>query len=66
MAMAIPQRVPWYMAPLQLLRAIFQVRRFPGVPMAILVFLLVIPGLFAEWIARLREAGDDTSASNGA
>ena len=51
MAMAIPQRVPWYMAPLRLLRGIFQVRRFPGVPMAILVFLLVIPGLFAEWIA---------------
>ena len=51
MAMAIPQRVPWYMAPLQLLRGIFQVRRFPGVAMAILVFLLVIPGIFAEWIA---------------
>jgi len=51
MAMAIPQRDPWYMAPLRLLRGIFQVRRFPGVPMAILVFLLVIPGLFAEWIA---------------
>ncbi len=51
MAMAIPQRVPWYMAPLRLLRGIFQVRRFPGVPMAILVFLLVIPGIFAEWIA---------------
>jgi len=51
MAMAIPQRVPWYMAPLQLLRAIFQVRQFPGVAMAILVFLLVIPGIFAEWIA---------------
>jgi len=51
MAMAIPQRVPWYMAPLRFLRAIFQVRQFPGVAMAILVFLLVIPGLFAEWIA---------------
>jgi peptide/nickel transport system permease protein len=51
MAMAIPQRDPWYMAPLRLLRGIFQVRRFPGVPMAILVFLLVIPGIFAEWIA---------------
>ena len=51
MALAIPQRVPWYMAPLRLLRAIFQVRQFPGVAMAILVFLLVIPGLFAEWIA---------------
>ncbi len=51
MAMAIPQRVPWYMAPLRLLRAIFQVRQFPGMAMAILVFLLVIPGIFAEWIA---------------
>ncbi len=51
MAMAIPQRDPWYMAPLRLLRAIFQVRQFPGVAMAILVFLLVIPGIFAEWIA---------------
>ena len=51
MAMAIPQRVPWYIVSLRLLRGIFQVRRFPGVPMAILVFLLVIPGLFAEWIA---------------
>ena len=51
MAMAIPQQVPWYMAPLRFLRAIFQVRRFPGVAMAILVFLLVIPGIFAEWIA---------------
>jgi peptide/nickel transport system permease protein len=29
----------------------FQVRRFPGVAMIILVFLLVIPGLFADWIA---------------
>jgi peptide/nickel transport system permease protein len=29
----------------------FQVRRFPGVAMIILVFLLVIPGLFAEWVA---------------
>src|SRR5712692_6995230 len=51
MAMTIPQRVPWYMAPLRFLRAIFQVRRFPGVAMAILVFLLVIPGIFAELIA---------------
>ena len=51
MALAIPQRVPWYMAPLRFLRSIFQVRQFPGVAMAILVFLLVIPGIFAEWIA---------------
>jgi peptide/nickel transport system permease protein len=51
MALAIPQQVPWYLAPLRLLRGMFQVRRFPGVAMIILVFLLVIPGLFAEWIA---------------
>ena len=51
MAMAIPQRTPWYIMPLRFLRAVFQVRRFPGLAMAILVFLLVIPGLFAEWIA---------------
>jgi peptide/nickel transport system permease protein len=51
MALAIPQRVPWYLAPLRLLRGVFQVRRFPGVAMIILVFLLVIPGLFAEWVA---------------
>jgi peptide/nickel transport system permease protein len=51
MALAIPQQVPWYLTPLRLLRGIFQVRRFPGVAMIILVFLLVIPGLFAEWVA---------------
>lgn len=51
MALAIPQQVPWYLAPLRLLRGVFQVRRFPGVAMIILVFLLVIPGLFAEWVA---------------
>lgn len=51
MALAIPQRVPWYLAPLRLLRGMLQVRRFPGVAMIILVFLLVIPGLFAEWVA---------------
>jgi peptide/nickel transport system permease protein len=51
MALAIPQQVPWYLAPLRLLRGMFQVRRFPGVAMIILVFLLVIPGLFAEWVA---------------
>jgi peptide/nickel transport system permease protein len=30
---------------------VFQIRRFPGVAMIILVFLLLIPGIFAEWIA---------------
>jgi hypothetical protein len=42
MAMAIPQRTPWYIVPLRFLRAMFQIRRFPGLAMAILVFLLVI------------------------
>src|SRR6266567_4247786 len=42
MAMAIPQRVPWYMAPLRLLRAIFQVRQFPGMAMAIRVSIEAI------------------------
>src|SRR5215813_5243846 len=51
MALAIPQQLPWYLAPLRLLRGVFQVRRFPGVALIILVFLLVIPGLFAEWVA---------------
>jgi peptide/nickel transport system permease protein len=32
-------------------RSLFQAKRFPGVSLAILLFLLVIPGLFAEWVA---------------
>jgi peptide/nickel transport system permease protein len=51
MAIAAPSQVPWYVAPLRLLRSIFQIRQFPGVALIIIVFLLVIPGLFAEWIA---------------
>ena len=51
MAIAVPSRAPWYVAPLRALRSIFQIRRFPGVALLIIVFLLVIPGLFAEWIA---------------
>lgn len=50
MAIAVPQRTPWF-APLRALRALFQAKRFPGLSLAILVFLLVIPGVFAEWIA---------------
>jgi peptide/nickel transport system permease protein len=51
MAIAVPQqRAPWA-GPLRLVRAIFQAKRFPGVSLAILLFLLVIPGLFAEWVA---------------
>ena len=51
MAIAVPSRPPWYAAPLRGLRSIFQIRRFPGVALLIIVFLLVIPGLFADWIA---------------
>ena len=51
MAIAVPSRPPWYAAPLRGLRSIFQIRRFPGVALLIIVFLLVLPGLFAEWIA---------------
>jgi len=51
MAIAVPSQAPWYVAPLRLLRSIFQIRQFPGVALLIIVFLLVLPGLFAEWIA---------------
>jgi peptide/nickel transport system permease protein len=34
-----------------MVRTIFQAKRFPGVSLAILLFLLVIPGLFADWVA---------------
>ena len=51
MAIAVPRQAPWYVAPLRVLRSIFQIRQFPGVALFIIVFLLVIPGLFAEWIA---------------
>ena len=50
MAIAVPQRTPWAF-PLRFVRSIFQAKRFPGVSLAILLFLLVIPGLFAEWVA---------------
>ncbi len=50
MAIAVPQRAPWAF-PLRIVRSIFQAKRFPGVSLAILLFLLVIPGLFAEWVA---------------
>mgnify|MGYP003393318860 CR=1 FL=1 len=51
MAMALPQETSWYLAPLKVLRAMFQIKRFPGLALVILVFMLVIPGLFAEWVA---------------
>jgi len=51
MAIAVPSQTPWYVASLRVLRSVFQIRRFPGVALLIIVFLLVIPGLFAELIA---------------
>jgi peptide/nickel transport system permease protein len=34
-----------------MLRSLFQIRRFPGLAMTILVFVLIIPGVFADWLA---------------
>jgi len=51
MAIAVPRQTPWYVASLRALRSVFQIRRFPGIALLIIVFLLVIPGLFAELIA---------------
>jgi peptide/nickel transport system permease protein len=36
---------------LRVLRSIFQIRRFPGLALTILVFVLIIPGIFADWLA---------------
>ena len=50
MAIAVPRRIPWSL-PARVVRTIFQAKRFPGVSLLILVFLLIIPGLFAYQIA---------------
>ena len=51
MALAIPRPLPWYGAPFRVLRTLFQVRRFPGFALTILLFVLIIPGVFADWLA---------------
>ena len=51
MAIAVPSQTPWYVVPFRMLRSVFQIRQFPGVALLIIIFLLVLPGLFAEWIA---------------
>jgi peptide/nickel transport system permease protein len=51
MAIAVPQQPTPSAAPWRILRGIFQAKRFPGVSMLILLFLLIIPGVFAELIA---------------
>jgi peptide/nickel transport system permease protein len=49
MAIAVPQQPSWFLP--RVLRTIFQAKRFPGVSMLILVFLLLIPGFFAAQVA---------------
>jgi peptide/nickel transport system permease protein len=49
MAIAIPQRTSWFLP--RILRTIFQAKRFPGISLLILVFLLIIPGFFAAQVA---------------
>jgi peptide/nickel transport system permease protein len=50
MATAVSQPVPWYSPP-QIARAVFQAKRYPVVPVAILVLFLVIPAIFAPLVA---------------
>ncbi|HEX9871052.1 MAG TPA: ABC transporter permease [Candidatus Tectomicrobia bacterium] len=50
MATAIAPTLPWYSPP-NIARAVFQAKRYPVVPVAILVFFLVIPAIFAPLVA---------------
>jgi peptide/nickel transport system permease protein len=50
MATAISQPVPWYSPP-KIARAVFQVKRYPVLPLAIILLFLVIPVIFAAQIA---------------
>ena len=50
MAIAVPQRQPWY-APRRLGRNIFDLRRFPIIAMTLLLVVVIIPAIFAEVIA---------------
>jgi peptide/nickel transport system permease protein len=50
MATAISRTLPWYNPP-NLAKAVFQIKRYPVVPVAILVFFLVIPAIFAPLVA---------------
>jgi peptide/nickel transport system permease protein len=50
MATAISRTLPWYSAP-KLARSVFQIKRYPVLPGAILLFLLVIPAIFAPQVA---------------
>src|SRR5215831_1232401 len=50
MATAVPTTAPWY-APPRIARAMIQVKRYPALPLAILIFLLLIPAIFASQVA---------------
>jgi peptide/nickel transport system permease protein len=50
MATAIARTLPWYSPP-NIAKAVFQVKRYPVVPVAILVFFLLIPAVFAPLVA---------------
>ena len=50
MAIALPHRGPWY-EPRRLIRTVVEVRRYPVLPIAILLMVLLIPAIFAPWLA---------------
>ncbi|HSF30112.1 MAG TPA: ABC transporter permease [Candidatus Tectomicrobia bacterium] len=50
MATAVSQPVPWYNPP-KIAKAVFQAKRYPVVPVAILTLFLVIPAIFAPLVA---------------
>jgi peptide/nickel transport system permease protein len=50
MATAVSQPVPWYNPP-RIAKAVFQAKRYPVVPVAILVLFLLIPAIFAPLVA---------------
>jgi peptide/nickel transport system permease protein len=50
MATAVSQPVPWYNPP-KIARAVFNAKRYPVVPVAILLLFLVIPAVFAPLVA---------------
>src|SRR5918998_6053799 len=50
MATAVSQPVPWYNPP-RIAKAVFQAKRYPVLPLAILMLFLVIPAVFAPLVA---------------
>ena len=50
MATAVSRTLPWYNPP-NIAKAVFQAKRYPVVPVAILVLFLLIPAIFAPLVA---------------